>query len=130
MACFQTVITKIGSERFRLLNVFLWPVPGKNMLQAKAGNFVQDQVMPCNVVFNTDGFQSLREMQKVDMVKVNKGKFSITQGCIRKIPLNPPLHKGEEVGMPRLINKLLIKTQKGTPVKLTQYFTGQAKYTF
>ena len=69
-------------------------------------------------------------MQNVDMVKVDKGKFSITQGCIKKIPLNPPLQKGEEVGMPGLINKLLIKTQKGTPVKLTLYFTGQAKYTF
>jgi len=63
------------------------------------------------------------------MVKVDKGKFSITPSCIRKIPLNPPLQKGEEVGMPGLIEKLLIKTQKGTPVKLTLYFTGQAKYT-
>ena len=33
-------------------------------------------------------------------------KFSITPGCIRKIPLNPPLQKGEEVGMPGLIEKL------------------------
>ncbi len=37
LARFQTELTKIGSERFRPLNVFLWPVPGKNMLQANAG---------------------------------------------------------------------------------------------
>ena len=29
--------------------------------------------------------------------------FSITPGCIRKIPLNPPLQKGEEFGVPGLI---------------------------
>ena len=86
--------------------------------------------MPDDAGITTGGFWSLKEMQNVDMVKVDKGKFSITQGCIKKIPLNPPLQKGEEVGMPGLINKLLIKTQKGTPVKLTLYFTGQAKYTF
>jgi hypothetical protein len=34
--------TKMSSKYFRLLNVFLWPVPGKNMLQANAGNFLQD----------------------------------------------------------------------------------------
>ncbi len=36
-------------------------------------------------------------------MKVHKGKksnVSISQVCIRKIPLNPPLQKGEEVGMP------------------------------
>ncbi len=32
--------------------------------------------------------------------------FSITPGCVRKIPLNPPLQKGEEVGIPGLIEKL------------------------
>jgi len=42
MARFQTELTKIGGERFRPLNVFLWTVPGKNMLQANAGNFLQD----------------------------------------------------------------------------------------
>ena len=35
-----------------------------------------------------------------------RGKFSINPGLIRKIPLNPPLQKGEEVGMPRLIEML------------------------
>jgi hypothetical protein len=34
------------------------------------------------------------------------GKFSISPACIRKIPLNPPLQKGEAVGMPRLIEML------------------------
>jgi len=33
-------------------------------------------------------------------------KYSISQGCIREIPLNPPLQKVEEVGMSRLIEKL------------------------
>jgi hypothetical protein len=33
-------------------------------------------------------------------------KYSISQGCISEIPLNPPLQKGEEVGIPRLIEKL------------------------
>ena len=32
-------------------------------------------------------------------------KFSITPGCIRKIPLNPPLQRGA-VGMPGLIEML------------------------
>ena len=36
-----------------------------------------------------------------------KGKFSITTGCIKKIPLNPPLQKGEAVGMRGLIEMLL-----------------------
>jgi hypothetical protein len=36
------------------------------------------------------------------------GKFSISPACIKKIPLNPPLQKGEEVGMPGLIEKLWI----------------------
>ena len=29
-------------------------------------------------------------------------KVSKSLGCIRKIPLNPPLQKGEAVGMPEL----------------------------
>ncbi len=33
-------------------------------------------------------------------------KFSKSPGCIRKIPLNPPLQKGEAIGMPGLIEKL------------------------
>jgi hypothetical protein len=37
-------------------------------------------------------------------------KFSITPGCIEKIPLNPPLQKGEEVGMLGLIENLRIIT--------------------
>ncbi len=35
-----------------------------------------------------------------------KSKFSISQDCIREIPLNPPLQKGEEVGIPGLIEEL------------------------
>jgi hypothetical protein len=34
------------------------------------------------------------------------GKFSKNPGCIRKIPLNPPLQKGEALGMPGLVEKL------------------------
>ena len=34
-------------------------------------------------------------------------EFSIKSGCIKKIPLNPPLQKGEAVGMHRLIEMLL-----------------------
>ena len=33
-------------------------------------------------------------------------KFSISSGYIRKIPLNPPLQKGEAVGMPGIIEML------------------------
>jgi len=33
-------------------------------------------------------------------------KFSISPGCIIKIPLNPPLQKVEVAGMPGLIEKL------------------------
>jgi hypothetical protein len=33
-------------------------------------------------------------------------KFSISPGYIRNIPLNPPLQKGETVGIPRLIDML------------------------
>jgi hypothetical protein len=33
--------------------------------------------------------------------------FSISSGYIRKIPLNPPLQKGEAVGVPGLIEMLL-----------------------
>ncbi len=38
----------------------------------------------------------------VKMHNGEKSKFSIRPGCINKIPLNPPLQKGEAVGMPRL----------------------------
>jgi hypothetical protein len=34
-------------------------------------------------------------------------KFSKSPGCIRKIPLNPPLQKGEAIGMPGLIDMFL-----------------------
>jgi hypothetical protein len=34
--------------------------------------------------------------------------FSINPGYTGKIPLNPPLRKGEVTGMPRLIEKLRI----------------------
>ena len=43
------------------------------------------------------------EYQIVMGVKV---KFSKSLGYIREIPLNPPLQKGEAVGMPELIEKL------------------------
>ena len=33
-------------------------------------------------------------------------KFSISSGYIREIPLNPPLQKGEAIGMPELIENL------------------------
>jgi hypothetical protein len=33
-------------------------------------------------------------------------KFSKSPGCIRKIPLSPPLQKGEAGGMPGLIEML------------------------
>jgi hypothetical protein len=39
---------------------------------------------------------------------MNFGKFSISSGYIRKIPLNPPLQKGEAVGMPVRIEMLRI----------------------
>jgi len=42
----------------------------------------------------------------VKMYNGKKNSFSISPACIRKIPLNPPLQKGEEVGMPGLIEKL------------------------
>jgi hypothetical protein len=37
------------------------------------------------------------------ILTIEYGKTSITPGCIRKIPLNPPLQKGEAIGMPGLI---------------------------
>jgi hypothetical protein len=43
-----------------------------------------------------------------------KGKFSISPACIRKIPLNPPLQKGKEVGMPGLIENLQKKGRNGS----------------
>jgi hypothetical protein len=45
---------------------------------------------------------------KFKSFRPNLGKFSKSLGYIRKIPLNPPLQKGEAVGMPELIEKLLI----------------------
>jgi len=38
-------------------------------------------------------------MSKLHILK-QQCKFSKNRGCIRKIPLNPPLQKGEAVGMP------------------------------
>jgi len=40
------------------------------------------------------------------IIRVKEGKFSKSPGYIRKIPINPPLQKGEAVGMPELIEKL------------------------
>jgi hypothetical protein len=40
------------------------------------------------------------------MFSTKNSKYSISQDCIREIPLNPPLQKGEEVGIPRLIEIL------------------------
>jgi hypothetical protein len=42
----------------------------------------------------------------MEMHSEEKSKFSIRPGCIRKIPLNPPLQKGEAVGMRGLIDML------------------------
>ncbi|OPX39098.1 MAG: hypothetical protein B1H12_00725 [Desulfobacteraceae bacterium 4484_190.2] len=36
-----------------------------------------------------------------------RSKFSLNQGCIKKILLNPPLQKGEAFGMSRFIEMLL-----------------------
>jgi len=38
----------------------------------------------------------------------NIRKFSLNQGYIKKIPLNPPLQKGEAFGMPGFIEMLQI----------------------
>jgi hypothetical protein len=37
-------------------------------------------------------------------------KFSINSGCIKKIPLNPPLQKGEGSGCPYLLRCYMIST--------------------
>jgi hypothetical protein len=42
----------------------------------------------------------------MEMHNRKKSKFSISPGCIRKIPLNPPLQKGEAAGMPGLVDML------------------------
>ena len=42
------------------------------------------------------------------------GNISITPGCIRKIPLNPPLQKGEAFGMPGFIEMLQIMSKIDT----------------
>jgi len=54
--------------------------------------------------FQLDAY-SVNRSQRQEVCS-NYSKFSITTGCIRKIPLNPPLQKGEEAGIPRLIEKL------------------------
>ncbi len=38
---------------------------------------------------------------------VQNCKFSLNQGYIKKIPLSPPLQKGEAFGMPGFIEMLL-----------------------
>jgi hypothetical protein len=45
-------------------------------------------------------------LQHICAVTTKFCKFSKSPGCIRKIPLNPPLQKGEAVGMPGLIEML------------------------
>jgi len=42
----------------------------------------------------------------MEMHNGEMSKISISPGCIRKIPLNPPLQKGEAVGMPGIIDML------------------------
>jgi hypothetical protein len=42
----------------------------------------------------------------MEMHNRKKSEFSIRPGCIRKIPLNPPLQKGEAAEMPGLIDML------------------------
>ena len=39
-------------------------------------------------------------------------KFTIGACCIRKIPLNPPLQKGEAVGLPGRIGKSLTRINR------------------
>ena len=43
-------------------------------------------------------------------LKEKIGKFSKNPGCVRKIPLNPPLQKGEAVGLPGRIGKFPISS--------------------
>ena len=59
----------MSNKYFRLLNAFLWPVPDKNMLQANAGNFLLDLVMPHDAKFSTTGILFLTEMLILDMSK-------------------------------------------------------------
>jgi len=44
---------------------------------------------------------------KIRWFTSEKRKFSKSLGYIIKIPLNPPFQKGEAVGMPEFIEKLL-----------------------
>jgi hypothetical protein len=48
---------------------------------------------------------------QIIIVSENFHKFSINPACIRKSPLNPPLQKGEAVGMPLLIEMLQISSE-------------------
>jgi hypothetical protein len=55
-------------------------------------------------IFNTGYHTFLSNPVKINKkLHVSFGKFSISPVCIRKIPLNPPLQKGEEVEMRGLI---------------------------
>ena len=56
LRAFKHIPLKSGSENLGLLNAFLQPVPGKNMRQAKVGNFHQDLVIPDDAGIITGGF--------------------------------------------------------------------------
>ena len=45
-------------------------------------------------------------------------RFSISTGCAWKIPLNPPLQKGEVIGIPELVLLLSYNTELENPVNL------------
>ncbi len=64
--------TKMSNKCFWLLNVFLRPVSDKNMLQVKTGNFFQVRLCQVMLELPPATFDIYREMQKVDMVKVDK----------------------------------------------------------
>ena len=69
---FHSAPIKIGGERFLSLNVFLRPVSEKNMLQVKTGNFFQVRLCQVMLELPPATFDIYREMQKADMVKVDK----------------------------------------------------------
>jgi len=59
-----------------------------------------------NDIFNRDYRLNRCRSLKTGLLARKICKFSISPACNRKIPLNPPLQKGEEAGMPGLIEKL------------------------
>ena len=91
-----------NSERdaFKKLN---WQLHGK-VLQVNLQHNLLDLTFP--VFFSTSLSGGLS-------VEWYSDKFSISPACISKIPLKPPLQKGEEAGIPGLFEKLHIQRQQG-----------------